>query len=160
MTRHPGDAARHVHSAPVGPAELRSRGRRLTRQRQLIWEALVAEPDSHLSAEDVVERVRVGLPTVSPSTVYRTLELLVDEGLLVRTDLGAGRAYYEPAREHQHHHVVCERCGAVVHLHDEVLGELRERVEKTSGYALGAGEVTLFGHCPACRPRPQPPSRR
>jgi Fur family ferric uptake transcriptional regulator len=121
---------------------------------------LVAEADRHLSADEVVDQVREQLPTLNPSTVYRTLELLVDEGLLLRTDLGAGRAYYEPAREHEHHHVVCERCGAVAHVHDDVLEGLRERVERASGFRLGGAEVTLFGVCPACRGGSSPHSLR
>ena len=141
----------HAHAPPPGPASLRSRGRRLTRQRQLIWETLVAEPGAHLSADDVAARVRERSPGVNPSTVYRTLELLVEEGLVRRTDLGASRSYYEPVQEHPHHHVVCERCGAVAHVHDEALGTLAESVEAASGYALGSREITLFGLCPACR---------
>jgi Fur family transcriptional regulator, ferric uptake regulator len=141
----------HEHREPAGPASLRSRGRRLTRQRRLIWEALVAEPEVHLSADELVERVRERLPHVNPSTVYRTLELLVDDGLVLRTDLGAGRAFYEPAREHRHHHVVCERCGAVAHVHDEELGTLKRRVETASGYRLGNAEITFFGLCSACK---------
>jgi Fe2+ or Zn2+ uptake regulation protein len=141
----------HVHEPGVGPSELRSKGRRLTQQRELIWEALAGEPDQHLSADDVVERVRVRLPQVNPSTVYRTLELLVQEGLLLRTDLGGNRAYFEPAREHAHHHLVCERCGTVQHLHDEQLGDLRLRIERESGFAVGSAEITFFGLCRTCR---------
>jgi Fur family transcriptional regulator, ferric uptake regulator len=141
----------HVHSSPVGPAQLRSRGRRLTRQRALIWTALTAERDRHLSAADVAARVRVQLPRVNPSTIYRTLELLVDEGLVLRTDLGSGRVVYEPAHDHFHHHVVCRSCGAVAHVHDDVLGDLGARVDAASGFALGHEEITLFALCPACR---------
>jgi Fur family transcriptional regulator, ferric uptake regulator len=144
-------AADHEHGPPPHPASLRRAGRRLTRQRQAIWDALLAEPDQHLSAEDVVERVREDLPHVNPSTVYRTLDLLVEEGLVLRTDLGADRAYYEPTHEHPHHHLVCERCGAVAHLHDETLGELAERITKASGYTLGEREISFFGLCPDCR---------
>jgi Fe2+ or Zn2+ uptake regulation protein len=140
----------HVHTPPVGPSELRAKGRRITRQRELIWEALTSDPERHLSADEVVERVRDRMPQVSSSTVYRTLDLLVDEGLVLRTDLGADRAYYEPAREHAHHHLVCERCGAVRHLHDEELGNLRARVRKSTGFTLGRGEITLFGLCERC----------
>lgn len=131
-------------------APLRRTGRRLTRQRRVIWNVLLAEPDRHLSAEDVVERVRKRLPRVNTSTVYRTLEILVDDGLVLRTDLGGDRAYYEPVREHQHHHVICERCGKVTHLHDDALGDLAERVEKDSGYRLGEREISFFGLCPSC----------
>ena len=132
-------------------AALRRSGRRLTRQRRVIWEVLVAEPGRHLSAEDVVERVRERLPGVNTSTVYRTLEILVEDGLLLRTDLGGDRAYYEPAHEHAHHHLVCESCGTVEHLHDDELGDLRERISASTGFALGPGEITLIGLCRNCR---------
>jgi Fe2+ or Zn2+ uptake regulation protein len=151
VTRRDAQPAEHAHTTSEGPSELRAKGKRLTRQRQLIWEALTAEPEPHLSAEDVVERVRAQLPQVNASTVYRTLELLVDEGLLLRTDLGTDRAYYEPAHEHAHHHLVCRRCGAVAHFHDEELGDLRDRISASSGFALGATEITLFGLCRDCR---------
>lgn len=116
----------------------------------MIWEALLAEPHEHLSAEDVVERVRERLPSVNTSTVYRTLEILVHDGLLLRTDLGGDRAYYELVGEHRHHHVICERCGKVTHLHEEALGDLRARVEKDSDYRLGEREISFFGTCPSC----------
>jgi len=141
----------HDHAQSRGPESLRGQGRRLTRQRQAIWDALIARPDAHLSADEIAEYVRTRLPDVNPSTVYRTLDLLVEEGLVDRSELGGDRAYYEPATEHAHHHVVCERCGAVVHVHDEVLGDLAERVERGTGYQLGGRAVTLFGICPTCR---------
>jgi Fur family ferric uptake transcriptional regulator len=142
----------HVHEHS-GPDALRQRGRRITRQRRLIWDALVEHPDAHLSADDIVERVRGQMTKVDPSTVYRTLDLLVREGLVRRTDFGAGRAFYEPAQDHLHHHVVCEVCGAVAHLHDEEVGDVRERVERASGYALSRTDMSFYGLCPACRTR-------
>ena len=141
----------HSHEPSAGPVLLRARGRRLTRQRSTIWDVLVAAGDKHLSAEEIAEQVQRRLPGVNPSTVYRTLELLTEEGLVLRTDLGDARAYYEPAREHRHHHLVCRHCDYVVHLHDEVLGDLHARIENSTGFALGEGEVTFFGVCPACR---------
>ena len=153
MTRSESDPPEHSHEIPESPPDLRAKGRRLTRQRRLIWEAFIAGADRHLSAEDVVEHVRSQLPRVNASTVYRTLDLLVAEGLLLRTDLGSDRAYYEPAREHAHHHLVCERCGTVKHVHDELLGDLLEHVRASSGFTLGAGEITLFGLCTNCQAR-------
>jgi Fur family transcriptional regulator, ferric uptake regulator len=140
----------HEHGVVADPSQLRSKGKRMTRQRRLIWETFLAESDGHLSADDVVERVGAQLPHVNASTVYRTLDLLVEEGLLLRTDLGGDRAHYELAREHAHHHLVCERCGAVTHFHDEVLGDLAQRIKRASGYTLGNAEITLFGLCRTC----------
>jgi Fur family transcriptional regulator, ferric uptake regulator len=143
----------HEHTLLRGPEELRARGRRLTRQRALIWAALTAEPDRHLSAAEVATRVRAELPRVNASTIYRTLELLVGEGLVLRSDLGADRVFYEPARDHRHHHVVCRECGAVAHVHDDLLGDLRTRIAGTTGFEVGDEELTLFARCPACRQR-------
>src|SRR4051794_4126875 len=151
VAHHHPHSADHTHALPAGAAVLRARGRRLTRQRRMIWEVLAAEPDRHLSAGEVCERVRAEVPSVTPSTVYRTLDVLVEAGLALRTDLGGDRVFYEPAHEHPHHHLVCERCGAVRHVHDDALGDLRTRVEASSGYALAPREITLFGTCPDCR---------
>jgi Fur family ferric uptake transcriptional regulator len=142
--------SRHTHGVVADPSQLRSKGKRMTRQRRLIWDTFLTHSDGHLSADDVVERVRDQLRHVNPSTVYRTLDLLVDEGLLLRTDLGSDRAHYELAREHAHHHLVCERCGAITHFHDDVLGDLVKRIKKHSGYTLGDAEITLFGLCRTC----------
>lgn len=141
----------HDHAAPEGSVALRSRGRRLTRQRLLIWAALTAEPDAHLSVDDLVGRIREDVPSVNASTVYRTLELLVDEGLVRRTYLGGDRAYFEPASEHLHHHLVCTSCGAVEHFHGATLGDLAARVRADTGFALSDQEVTLFGVCSPCQ---------
>ncbi len=123
----------------------------MTRQRELIWAALTAVPDEHLAVDEIEARVREQLPRVNASTIYRSLDVLVEEGLVLRTQLGGDRTFYEPAHDHRHHHVVCRSCGAVVHVHDDLLGDLPERVEATCGYALADDELTLFGRCPACR---------
>ncbi len=141
----------HAHALPPGPDSLRARGRRLTRQRELIWAALTAEPDAHLSVDQIAARVQEELPSVNASTVYRSLDVLVKEGLVLRSELGSDRTFYEPAHDHRHHHVVCRGCGAVAHVHDDLFEDLQTRVDKVCGYALADEEVTLFGFCPACR---------
>ncbi len=143
----------HEHDLPTSSI-LRERGKRLTVQRAAIWDVLAAEPDLHLSAEEVATRVKRRLPQVNASTVYRTLDVLVEEGLVHRTELGSERAFFEPAHEHQHHHLVCEVCGIVTHVHDDVLGTLGARIEESSGFLLGEREVTFFGLCGNCRQSP------
>lgn len=141
----------HGHSHAVAPAGvLREHGRRLTAQRALIWEILTAEPDAHLSADEIAGRVQARLPQVNASTVYRNLDVLVEDGLVLRTDLGDAKAYFEPAHEHAHHHLVCERCGAVAHVHDDVLADVATRIRDRTGFRVGSREVTLHGVCRAC----------
>ncbi len=114
---------------------LRSRGLRVTQQRLSIWDALATSHGSHLSAEELTERVRTEDPRIHLATVYRTLDLLVEQSLATRTNLGGDRAYYEPFAEH---------------LHDDVLGGLPERVREVSGYSLGSSELTFYGLCEDC----------
>ncbi|MGH3002515.1 MAG: Fur family transcriptional regulator [Gaiellaceae bacterium] len=145
MTR---DGHTHEHR-PLSAERLRHRGRRLTRPRRLIWQALAAEPEAHLSADEIADRV----DGVDRSTVYRTLDLLVAEGLARRTDVGTGRSTYELAHEHLHHHLVCRGCGAVVHVHDEELGGLAASIDASLGWSVADEELTLAGLCPDCRRR-------
>jgi Fur family ferric uptake transcriptional regulator len=139
---------RHAHAPHelADIASIRSGGRRVTRQRELIWNALVRSDGLHLSAREVAEAV----PELHQATVYRGLDVLVAEGLARRTEI-EGRALYEVAAEHLHHHVVCTTCGAVRHVHDEAVRDSLTRVARESGYTLAAEELTFRGLCPDCR---------
>ena len=153
---HPpaGDLARRLEAARAGGAEaaalLREAGCRPTAPRLLILRAL-AEAD-HPSAEEVLAGARARHPTITPSTVYRALDALVEAGIARQSDLGPGPRRYEMAREHRHHHAVCERCGAVAHLHDSGLGQLAAALARETGYRLSEGrELAIPGVCPACQ---------
>jgi Fur family ferric uptake transcriptional regulator len=134
-------------------AAIRTRGRRLTKQRRLIWETLLASRGAHLSAEEIETSVRSTAPDLHRATIYRTLDVLVQDGLVLRTELGSRRSYYELASEHRHHHVVCSACGAVAHIHDADIEALVATVQAASGYSdVGADELTFSGRCLDCRP--------
>jgi Fur family transcriptional regulator, ferric uptake regulator len=130
---------------------IRAGGRRVTHQRALIWDALVAAEGAHLSARDVAEAVQARAPELHQATIYRALDVFVDEGLVRRSELGDGRAVYEIAAEHRHHHVVCTSCGRVAHVHDEAIRETLALVERESGFTLADTELTFPGTCPSCR---------
>lgn len=135
----------HAPHALEDVASIRAGGRRVTRQRALIWDVLVRAEGRHLSAREVAG----ALPELHQATVYRALDVLVAEGLARRTEIH-GRALYEMAAEHLHHHVVCTACGDVRHVHDEAVRPSLERVARESGYALVEEELTFRGICPAC----------
>src|SRR6478752_4842396 len=90
---------------------LRDRGYRITPQRQLVFEAVVAL--GHSTPEEVLTRVQGTAEGVNLSTVYRTLEVLEEVGLVTHTHLGHGASTYHPAAVEQHLHLVCRECGAV-----------------------------------------------
>ncbi len=148
---HNGRLSDHVHttSADNALSALRTRGRRLTRQRTLIWDMLVDRQGTHLSAADVADAVRTRDPELHQATIYRTLETLVDDGLLLRTDLGRDRSYYELPSGHRHHHLVCGDCGKVVHVHDDAVAATLNYLQAKTGFTF-TRELSLRGRCDAC----------
>ena len=129
-------------------AELRSRGYRLTPQRQLVLEA-VADL-GHATPEDIATAVRRTASGVNISTVYRTLELLEELGLVQHTHLGHGAPTYSVTTDDDHVHLVCRRCGQVQEADVELLGEAVRRLTTDYGFTLDVGHVALFGRCSAC----------
>ena len=132
---------------------LQELGYRLTPQRTLVWDALRDE-DTHMSAEDICARVQKQFPHVNISTIYRTLELLVSLGLVKETHLGPARRFFEVEEEVPHHHLVCEKCGKMTHVHDEDLGALGPVLQREHGFFVR--EVTAFGRCRGCRDESTP----
>ena len=135
----------HAPHALADVTSIRSGGRRVTWQRAQISDVLVHADGRHLSAREVA----AALPELHQATVYRALDVFVAEGLARRTEID-GRALYEIAAEHLHHHVVCTSCGAVHHVHDETVRAALQRVARESGFALADEELTFRGLCPAC----------
>jgi Fur family ferric uptake transcriptional regulator len=132
----------------LGTAErLRRVGQRVTPQRLMILDALT--PGEHLSADDVFARVEPLIPGVNRSTVYRTLELFRDLGLVSMTDLGGGARRFELLDE-PHHHLICHRCGVQLELDDDLVDPLRESIRARYGFAPAIDHLALFGYCSYC----------
>jgi Fur family ferric uptake transcriptional regulator len=100
---------------------LRQRGYRVTPQREMIVE-IVAHSGRHMSAEEVFKEVQARTRAINVATVYRTLELLVEEGLVSRADLRDGRVIYATARHGPHVHLVCRHCGGITDADVDPLG--------------------------------------
>jgi Fur family ferric uptake transcriptional regulator len=115
---------------------------------------LLSRQDCALSALEIEDALRrSGERRVGRASVYRVLELLSEHDLVTRLEIGDGVARYEiadPAREH-HHHLLCDRCGALVPFHDSALERSINRLSDRLGFRTTDHEVTLRGNCPACR---------
>lgn len=133
--------------------EYRERLRRLhvrvTPQRLLVLEALAAQ-GGHRTAEAILRWVAVRYPAMNLATVYRTLDLLISVGLVVQTDLGGGAASFELVGESPHHHLICERCGAVQDLDDTLFAALREELFERYGFRAHSRHFAIFGTCRQC----------
>jgi Fur family ferric uptake transcriptional regulator len=134
--------------------EIQSRLRRIqvrvTPQRVLVLDALLAG-NGHITAEDILHRAIVSYPALNLATVYRTLDVLVAKGLVARADLGGNAAILELVGEAVHHHLICERCGAVMAVDDTLLQQTRMTILETTGFTVTQPHLALFGICRSCR---------
>lgn len=129
--------------------ELKARGHRLTPRRLMVVEVLEAH-GGHMTGDDILLRVREKHPSTDKTTVYRTLELLSNLGLVAVTDMGGGRLEYELAH-HPHHHLICERCNCRIEVEDRFLEPLRNSLREQYGFYTNLDHFALFGVCPACK---------
>ena len=129
---------------------LHRRGLRMTPQRQLVLDAVIEL--GHATPEAVCTRVQETAPAVNITTVYRTLDLLEQLGVVKHTHLGHGAPTYATS-EHEHVHLVCHHCGAVDEIDVDALEALAESLRASHGFRLDATHVALSGSCRACADR-------
>jgi Fur family ferric uptake transcriptional regulator len=104
----------------------------------------------HGTPEEILIEVRRTASSVNGSTVYRTLELLEELGLVRHTHLGHGAPTYSVAGDDDHVHLVCRECGGVEEAARDVLGDVVPRLVAAKGFLLDIGHFALFGTCRAC----------
>lgn len=129
---------------------LRGSGYRLTPQRQLVLRAV--EELGHATPDEVLTHVRGQASAVNVSTVYRTLEVLEELGLVRHTHLSDRAPTYHSTREPEHFHLVCRSCRRVRSVDPGALAPLAARLEAEEGFVVDVGHLTVFGHCADCEP--------
>ena len=138
-------------SDPKGPDladQLRSRGLRLTPQRQLVLDAVTLL--GHSTPDQVHAAVAQKAAGVNITTVYRTLELLEELGLVTHAHLSHGAPTYHAVGEQQHVHLVCRACGGVDEVEPELLAPLAHTLRQSRSFVVDIGHVALFGVCAGC----------
>jgi Fur family ferric uptake transcriptional regulator len=120
------------------------RGMRMTGQRRVIAQVL-SEADDHPDVEELHRRAAARDSRISLSTVYRTVRLLEEAGILERHEFGDGRARYEPAGHDHHDHLINTATGEVIEFKNEEIERLQERVARELGFRLIGHRLELFG---------------
>jgi len=116
----------------------------------LILDQIFGEHE-HLEVDDIVQALRKRNKRVSRATVYRTVRLLEECGLIRRVELGHDHSYYEHVHGRLHHeHIFCEKCGKVVEFIDPVLEERICKVAEDKSFKLTDHNVQIFGVCRRC----------
>jgi Fur family transcriptional regulator, ferric uptake regulator len=136
---------------------MRSRGFRVTPQRQLILEA-IDEGNRHTTLEEIYERVQAKAPAVNRATIYRTLDFLCGQRLVAMADIG-GQKTYEIVGTTPHHHLVCRACGTVMQIGHEALHVLCETLEHEQDFTMDMEHLVIFGRCKPCQKIPTQPTR-
>jgi Fur family ferric uptake transcriptional regulator len=124
---------------------------KMTPQRRVILDTLLRKND-HLSSEELYALVKKRDASIGQATVYRTLKLLSDSGLIEPLDFADGVTRYEPCYGKDHHdHLICEKCGKNIEIMDEVIERRQEQLAKEHGFTLLRHKMYLYGLCPECR---------
>jgi len=129
---------------------LRFEGKRLTKQRRVIIRA-IETMEGHFDVYELHRKVEEADHRISLSTVYRTLNLLKEMGLVRELDLGEGYTVYEIVRDLEHHHLICIRCGRIVEFHCAHCEATHRRLAEKYGFEIVSSQVVLQGYCPQCR---------
>ena len=134
--------------------KLAERQHKLTPQRQTILKVFLSHPDKHLSAEEVHRYLRDENSDIGLATVYRSLELMSELGILQRLEFGEGKSRYEVNTTndmaHHHHHLICTRCNRISEFADDLLDGLEEKIYETNGFKVSDHQVIFFGLCKDC----------
>jgi Fur family ferric uptake transcriptional regulator len=134
-------------------ADLKRRGYKLTRQRRAIISVL-SESSEHLTPADIHARLKGEHPEIGLVTVYRTLELLQESGLLCEVHIGDScRSYLNKRAGGHHHHLVCSSCGKVVDFTECELDKLQERLSAETGFKIQNHLLEFMGCCRNCLTR-------
>jgi Fur family ferric uptake transcriptional regulator len=128
---------------------IRARGFRLTPQRQVILEAVLAG-GGHLTIDQVYARARSAAPTLNLVTVYRTLNFFCELRLMVAADIGGGRKVYEMAGDTPHHHLVCRTCGQVERIEQAEVQSLVDAIKADHFFSIDMDHIAFFGLCSRC----------
>jgi Fe2+ or Zn2+ uptake regulation protein len=129
--------------------QLRASGFRMTSQRMAILHVL-HHSGMHLSPTEIYKRARRDAPGLTEPTVYRTLEFLAKNQVVMPAHVGNGKLVYEIAGRN-HHHLICQSCGKSFEVQPEALDGVIRQLEKSSGYRFINSHVTFFGLCPKCQ---------
>jgi Fur family ferric uptake transcriptional regulator len=110
----------------------------------------VRHTTSHVTATQILDKVRESYPYIDASTVYRTLGVLKKMRLVSETNMGSGEAVYEWIEQAKHHHLICKSCGGVTLLEDRYVASVGSDIFDDHGFQADLDHFAIFGLCASC----------
>ncbi|QEK12112.1 transcriptional repressor [Crassaminicella thermophila] len=133
---------------------LKEKGYKLTPQRRATLDTIIENQGKHLSTEEIYDMVKKKCPEIGLATVYRTLQLLDELEIILKINLDDGCSRYElntHEDNHQHHHLICVKCGEIIEVEVDLLETLEEEIEKNYDFKINDHKVKFFGYCSKCQ---------
>lgn len=131
---------------------LATKSLRVTSQRQAIIDAVFGT-DQHFTADELLEWARERDASVSRATVYRTLPLLTESGLVREMDFGKNHKYYDPnyAAHPNHHHIICQDCERIVEFESDKIARIEDEISHGLGFSVQSQRLQITGSCDALK---------
>jgi Fur family ferric uptake transcriptional regulator len=111
---------------------------------------LLSKEHAHLNSQQIFQELKTILPAVNQSTIYRSLNRLVNNGQVSVSDMGTGSAVYELVSDHVHHHLVCQQCNRVITITSDEVQKFFDQIEDQYKFKIITNHLVLFGVCNEC----------
>ena len=136
--------------APAIVSAFEDAGYRLTSPRRALA-GLIATRSGHFTAEELLGESRTRRLGVTRATIFRSLDVLADLGVVERLDLPTGEHAFVACEPVHHHHIVCSSCGRSTGVDDHGLERVAAAIGRSTGYRIDTHRLELFGRCPSCQ---------
>lgn len=133
--------------------KLKQKGCKLTLQRRSVLDVLIKHCNEHLSTEEIYDFVKENYPEIGLATVYRTVQLFEEMGIVDRLNFDDGCSRFELSSEdtvHHHHHLICESCNKVFEVENDLLEEIEKEIERKYKFTIHDHNVMFYGICKDC----------
>ncbi len=133
--------------------QLKEKGCKLTMQRRCVLDVLIHHAEEHLSTEELYSYVKERYPEIGLATVYRTVQLFEEMGIIDRLNFDDGCNRFELSSQdeaHHHHHLICEKCNKVYEVENDMLAEIEAHIKTKYQFNVTNHNVTFYGTCKEC----------
>ena len=134
--------------------QLKEHGYKITSQRKVVLDAMLAHQDKHLTVEELYQIVKTEHPEIGLATVYRNIQLLNELKIVEKLNLDDGYIRYELANEdevHRHRHLICDQCGKVIEVTEDLMGSIEKSFLESYGFLVHDHQAKFFGICKDCQ---------
>lgn len=131
--------------------KLQDSGYKITKPREYVAKVLSENSEKHYTVEELFDEVNKKFPPIGLATIYRSVNLFYDLGIITKLDLLDGHDRYELVKDtHHHHHLICSKCFTIIEVQEDFLDELELQIEKQYGFHVEGHMVKFYGLCSSC----------